>query len=480
MKRIKLLGWALLALTSITSCSNHTEEILTQEYEIKLTSEITPSRVTSWDYQSTQIVEGQQVGVTITDAKSGHNNVAWTVGDTGLLTNTGNAIYYGNGTATITAYHPYNSSWTTGKSHEFSVSTNQSDEENYRNSDLLWATTASSKADKAIPLIFTHKLAKINVKLVPEKEGTDLNNATISICNTKISATFNPMTGELSDAIGEPQEIEASVTADNIYTASAIVIPQEIPIGKFIKITHGNKTYYYTLSEAIKIESGDSYNYTLTMTGDEEEIETIPNNQIWYTSSDGNIVTPFATNDFGANLVSNVYKDGKGIISFDSDVTTIGYQAFLNCTSLTGITIPNSVVNIKDAAFFKCNSLINILIPNSVTSIENQAFEGCINLQSITIPKSVTTIGENVFTGAYSLTRIIVEEGNLFYDSRENCNAIIKTKSNSLIRGCNNTTIPKSVTSIEFNAFEGCSFLTNVKIPDNVTSIGGGAFSYCI
>ena len=128
MKAFKMIGLALMATftgASFSACTSETEEVIGQDTEIRLTSEITPSRVTSLDYQSTQIVAGQQVGVTITGAKDTHKNVAWTAGADGALTNTGSALYYGTGTATITAYHPHNSVWT-GTSHTFSVNTDQS------------------------------------------------------------------------------------------------------------------------------------------------------------------------------------------------------------------------------------------------------------------------------------------------------------------------------------------------------------------
>ena len=613
MKKAKLFGWALMALASITSCTNDTE-VLTLGNEIKLTSEITPSRVTSLDYQSTQIVEGQQIGVTITGAKSEHNNVAWSVGDNGALSNTGDAVYYGDGEATITAYHPFNDDWDENKDYAFSVNIDQSSEENYRNSDLLWVTTTASVIDTPVSLAFRHKLAKINVTLVSE-DIADLSDATISICNTKISTNFNPITGELSDAIGEPLDIKASVTTDNIYTASAIVVPQEIPCGKFIKITHDNKTYYYTLETARKIESGHSYNYTLTVNGeiigsDEEDIETIPSNQIWYTSSDGNIVTPF-TNVCEGNIKTNVYNNGKGIITFDNDVAYIREYAFAYCTSLTSITIPSSVTTIESNAFYgckslsrielksttppeinrytflgcpsdvkfyvpsksidayktanywnnmnlftktipdnqiwytssdgniieikngfevtiisniyekgkgiitfadevtkidasftecfsltsvtipnsittignnafrNCTSLTEIIIPNSVKTIEGDAFSGCTSLTNIVIPNSVSTIETNAFSGCNALAYVIVEQENPIYDSRENSNAIIETATNTLTIGCKNSTIPNSVINIGNGAFSGCTTLTNITIPSNVTNIGCEAFSGC-
>ena len=106
----KLYSFALVAIVAIfTACTYEITESTPTELEIKLKSEVTPaSRVADANYQSTQIVEGQQVGVTITGAKNGHINGAWTAGADGSLTNTEEAVYYGNGTATITAYHPYN------------------------------------------------------------------------------------------------------------------------------------------------------------------------------------------------------------------------------------------------------------------------------------------------------------------------------------------------------------------------------------
>ena len=161
------------------------------------------------------------------------------------------------------------------------------------------------------------------------------------------------------------------------------------------------------------------------------------------------------------------------------NVTSVGYWAFGNCSGLTSITIPNSVTSIGNSAFYGCRGLTSITIPNSVTIIGNFAFENCSGLTSITIPNSVTSIGIGVFSGCSSLTSIQVETGNTTYDSRDNCNAIIETATNTLIAGCQNTTIPNSVTSIEADAFFGCTNMTSITIPNSVTSIGSSAFEGC-
>ena len=160
-------------------------------------------------------------------------------------------------------------------------------------------------------------------------------------------------------------------------------------------------------------------------------------------------------------------------------VTIIRNYAFYGCSGLTSVTIGNSVTSIGDLAFCGCSGLTSVTIPNSVTSIGSNAFTYCSDLTSIEIPNSVTSIGSNAFYGCGGLTSIVVENGNPEYDSRDNCNAIIETYSNTLIQGCNNTVIPSSVTSIGDYAFLRCSGLTSVTIPNSVTSIGKDAFNYC-
>ena len=129
------------------------------------------------------------------------------------------------------------------------------------------------------------------------------------------------------------------------------------------------------------------------------------NDEIWYTSSDGNIVTPYKASSL-PTIVSNTYVDGKGIIKCASDITNIGDQAFGWCSSLTSVTIPNSVTSIKEQSFASCSGLTSVSIPDSVTSICQGAFYGCIGLTSVTIPNSVTSIGSNVFNFCNSLTDI--------------------------------------------------------------------------
>ena len=155
------------------------------------------------------------------------------------------------------------------------------------------------------------------------------------------------------------------------------------------------------------------------------------------------------------------------------------HHLYINGNEITHLVIPNSVTSIRSRAFSGCSGLTSVTIPKSVTSINNNAFSGCSGLTSVTIPNSVTSIGSSAFSGCSGLTSIKVESGNQEYDSRNNCNAIIETSSNTLITGCKTTAIPNSVTSIGSSAFYNCSSLTSITIPNSVTSIDSYAFSGC-
>ncbi|MBR6560983.1 MAG: leucine-rich repeat protein [Alistipes sp.] len=128
--------------------------------------------------------------------------------------------------------------------------------------------------------------------------------------------------------------------------------------------------------------------------------------EIWYTSSDGNIVIPFRTNVFGATIISNEYKDGKGIITFDKNVTEIGAEAFYNCDDLTSVTFPNSTTSIGAYTFAYCDGLTSVTIPNSITEIGVVAYIGCKSLTSVTILNSNTSIGHGAFSKCSSLVDV--------------------------------------------------------------------------
>lgn len=157
-------------------------------------------------------------------------------------------------------------------------------------------------------------------------------------------------------------------------------------------------------------------------------------------------------------------------------VTGIGNCAFQVCSSMTSITLPESLTTINERTFLGCEKLDDIVLPKNLTTIEWAAFSACVSLKAITIPESVTQLGFMAFEACSGLESIIVEEGNKVYDSRGNCNAIIETAANTLLRGCQNTVIPEDVTTINYGAFFKCYPLTSIVIPEGVTSMYDGAF----
>ena len=195
--------------------------------------------------------------------------------------------------------------------------------------------------------------------------------------------------------------------------------------------------------------------------------------------------------------------NGLTTVNLGNSITAIGNHSFQNCYGLTSVIFPNSVEFIGREAFEHCMALTSLVIPSSVAVIETSAFQHCYGLKSLRLNCNIndSTIGSYVFDGCKILTLVIgdnvtsisgldlsqlgvleniaVESSNRTYDSRNNCNAIVNTSTNSLIIGCQNTIIPNSVTSIGESAFSNCSGLTSVTIPNSVTSIGDGAFSGC-
>ncbi len=148
-------------------------------------------------------------------------------------------------------------------------------------------------------------------------------------------------------------------------------------------------------------------------------------------------VTPrfsFETNADGSVTLTNVGNKHLKAIKISEQhngkpVTSIGSEAFKDCSSLASITLPNSVTSIGNNAFHDCNSLTSVTLPNSVTSIGNNAFFSCSSLESVTVGNSVTSIGAGAFYGCDSLTSI---------------------------------TIPDSVTSVGVGAFSGCRSLASI------------------
>ena len=205
-----------------------------------------------------------------------------------------------------------------------------------------------------------------------------------------------------------------------------------------------------------------------------------------YVGEGGDVKIPDGCTSIGGYYINGIGFSGafdgcSRLTSIDipTSVTSIGERAFAFCYGLTDIDIPSSVTSIGEGAFQGCKSLNSIEIPSGVISIGARAFYGCSGITSIQIPASVKSIGNFVFSDCDGLEKMVVTPENKVYNSDNGCNAIIETKTNTLVQGCKNTKIPLSVTRIGEDAFFGCSGLTSISIPSGVTSIEFGAFSNC-
>lgn len=167
-------------------------------------------------------------------------------------------------------------------------------------------------------------------------------------------------------------------------------------------------------------------------------------------------------------------------IDLSINMTAISYQAFSGCQNLSSITIPGNIKKIGSNAFELCTQLLTVDIEDGVQTIESYSFSGCSNLKSIFIPQSVTSVSSiTPFSRCASLSTIVVDERNTKYDSRDNCNAIILTSTNTLVTGCKGTKIPNTVTSIGNYSFEGCYGIYDLSLPASILTIGKSAFQYC-
>lgn len=197
--------------------------------------------------------------------------------------------------------------------------------------------------------------------------------------------------------------------------------------------------------------------YSFIMSADTQvgvAVYTVPNDEIWYTTTDSNVVTPSSSAFNPATVTGNTYSGGKGVIKFSQALTQVGYGAFRNCTTLSSIVLPDSVQTIGSYAFFN-TSLTSFVVPAAVTSISNTIF------------------------GRTSMTSLVVDSANTKYDSRNNCNAVIVSSTNTLKVGCMSSTVPNGVTAIDGQAFDDQQTMTAITIPASVTSIGYAAFNSC-
>ena len=241
-------------------------------------------------------------------------------------------------------------------------------------------------------------------------------------------------------------------------------------------VLYGTVTYDGTEYNVVSIGAG-TFNgcANLTSVGDLPACISIGDGAFWGCTNLTSVGDLPACISIGNNAFQN-----SGKLTSVGDLSAcklIGTATFSNCGSLTSIEL-SACTSIGGSAFSGCSSLASVGNISACTSIGDHAFEDCKSLTSITIPASVKDISVDTFTGCDGLVSIIVTDGNTIYDSRNNCNAIIETASNTLIVGCKGTSIPNGITRIGDYAFFGSS-VTSINIPSSVISIGNNAFDSC-
>jgi hypothetical protein len=258
----------------------------------------------------------------------------------------------------------------------------------------------------------------------------------------------------------------ATREANENVTIYFMVAPVDLSESELTAAIHlSDETVHETEIIGKNLQAGKAYRLTA------EFKETIPNNQIWYTNgSTTEPTTPYATNAFDANIVSNTYDVKKEcwVIKFDGELTAIGLEAFY-FRNLVTIAIPNSVIAINGRAFNGCQKLTDVQLSENITKIAFDAFNLCTSLESIEIPNGVITIENRAFSSCSKLSCIVIPDSvtAICEDAFRYCD------------GLNSATIGRNVATIGNNAFYYCKSLTSLTIPDSVTVIGDYAFYQC-
>lgn len=265
------------------------------------------------------------------------------------------------------------------------------------------------------------------------------------------------------------------INDDGIFDRFEAMLVDELPPLDVSLITSFDEFQYFLSIDRVPVSAFEECS-TMTSITLPSSIASIDKWAFAYCTGLTSLVLPEKVAVIGANAF---YNSGIESISIPDGVQVIDDGAFLDYNGFTSsITLPSSLRHIGYASF-SSNGFTSVEIPNSVVYIGDYAFEGCC-IQNLYLPESVILMGESPFS-RYYLRTINVATDNPVFDSRNNCNAIIKTQANELIIGCQYTVIPNTVTKLGTEAFYSCSnpTFTSIVIPNSVHTIGKKAFYFC-
>lgn len=279
---------------------------------------------------------------------------------------------------------------------------------------------------------------------------------------------------------------ENSVKVEVVYTQTRAISFVDMPIVKFDADTENGiisviasgenlseEVFTGTQSTSVSLVISDGNSSVaseyIPMVATEVELKDllVPSNEIWYTSTDGEIVEPTRSDAFDVRVISNTYKDGMGILKFDGDLTQIYLYAFcdqetqLGASNLKTITFPKAVRYIGDYAFNNCTSLTEVAIPGSI-EMRVRAFGGCTNIAKVYI-SDLATWCNCKFVHSSTCSPLGPGNAELYLNGEKVIDLII----------------PSNISRIYHAAFAGCSSLNSVVIPSNITHIHSFAFAYC-
>lgn len=342
------------------------------------------------------------------------------------------------------------------------------------------------------------------------KGNTSLNSVTISEGITEIGASAFEGATNLVCIVTPESLTTIGARAFSGCTAfnSVILYDSVTSIGKdsFVgcdKLTiycnKGTEGYNYAVVNSIKCEvlNSETVPQIIKIDGLEYYIMNGEAIVVSYDNSKTSVTIPVTVEGYPVTSLKNVFSNCTSLtdITLPDSLNKIADSAFSGCTSLTSIIIPDSVSSIGNKAFSKCTSLKNVVLPEKMVRISTSMFEQCSRLVSITIPDGVTSIGDYAFSRCTSLTSITLPDtitsGGLGYQIFYGCSNLKNIKIpdsverlvDNMFENCVSLTdieIPDSVTYIGNSVFKGCTNLTSITIPDSVTGMGISVFSDCI